>query len=157
MTWSAKPYTVCSCYFSDLLSSHSLCSSHAGHLTVHPAGRGSHLQAFSLLSFHQAKFFAQRAIQVIPSFPSGFITQMPALTTLPHSGTPLNVCVCVCVWVCVHAVTQSCLTLLRPHLAHQASPWDFSGKNTGVGCCFLLQGIFLAQGSNLHLLWFLHW
>ena len=21
-------------------------------------------------------------------------------------------------------------------------PWDFPGKNTGVGCCFLLQGIF---------------
>ena len=24
--------------------------------------------------------------------------------------------------------------------------WDFSGKNTGVGCHFLLQGIFLTQG-----------
>ena len=28
----------------------------------------------------------------------------------------------------------------------------FSGSNTGVGCHFLLQGIFLTQGSNLHLL-----
>ena len=27
-------------------------------------------------------------------------------------------------------------------------PWDFSGKNTGVGCPFLLQGIFLTQGLN---------
>ena len=27
-------------------------------------------------------------------------------------------------------------------------PWDFLGKNTGVGCHFLLQGIFLTQGSN---------
>ena len=27
-------------------------------------------------------------------------------------------------------------------------PWDFPGKSTGVGCCFLLQGIFLIQGSN---------
>ena len=78
---------TCSCYFSDLLSSHSLCSRHAGPLTVHPAGRGSHLQAFSLLSFHQEKLFAQIAIQVIPSLPSGFITGMSALTTLPHSGT----------------------------------------------------------------------
>ena len=34
-------------------------------------------------------------------------------------------------------------------------PWDFPGKNTGVGCHFLLQGIFLTQGSNLHLLWLL--
>ena len=27
-------------------------------------------------------------------------------------------------------------------------PWDFPGKNTGVGCHFLLQGVFLIQGSN---------
>ena len=33
-------------------------------------------------------------------------------------------------------------------------PWDFPDKNTGVGCHFLLQGIFLTQGSNLRLL---HW
>ena len=31
-------------------------------------------------------------------------------------------------------------------------PWDFPGKNTRVGCHFLLQGIFLTQGSNLGLL-----
>ena len=29
---------------------------------------------------------------------------------------------------------------------------DFPGKNTGVGCHFLLQGIFLTLGWNLHLL-----
>ena len=27
-------------------------------------------------------------------------------------------------------------------------PWDFSGKNTGVGGHFILQGIFPTQGSN---------
>ena len=27
-------------------------------------------------------------------------------------------------------------------------PWDFLGKSTGVGCHFLLQGSFPAQGSN---------
>ena len=27
-------------------------------------------------------------------------------------------------------------------------PWDFPGKNTGVGCHFLLQDIFLTQGLN---------
>ena len=41
---------------------------------------------------------------------------------------------------------------LQPHLC----PWDFPGKNTGVGCHFLLQGTFLTQGSNLHLLCLLH-
>ena len=30
-------------------------------------------------------------------------------------------------------------------------PWDSPGKNTGVGCHALLQGIFSAQGSNLGL------
>ena len=28
-------------------------------------------------------------------------------------------------------------------------PWDSPGKNIGVGCYFLLQGIFPTQGSNL--------
>ena len=31
-------------------------------------------------------------------------------------------------------------------------PWDFSGKNTGGGCHFLLQGIFPTRGWNLGLL-----
>ena len=31
-------------------------------------------------------------------------------------------------------------------------PSDFLGQNTGGGCHFLLQGTFLTQGSNLHLL-----
>ena len=43
-------------------------------------------------------------------------------------------------------------------VAHQAPlPWDFPGENTGVGCHFLLQGIFSTQGSNPHLLRVWHW
>ena len=35
--------------------------------------------------------------------------------------------------------------------AHQAPmSMGFPGKNPGVGCHFLLQGIFPTQGSNLH-------
>ena len=34
---------------------------------------------------------------------------------------------------------------------------DSPGKYTGVGCHFLLQGIFLTQGSNPPLLHLLHW
>ena len=38
-------------------------------------------------------------------------------------------------------------------VAHQATlSMDSLGKNTGVGCHFLLQGIFPTQGLNLHLL-----
>ena len=31
-------------------------------------------------------------------------------------------------------------------------PWDFRGKNIGLGCHFLLKGIFFTQGLKLHLL-----
>ena len=61
---------------------------------------------------------------------------------------------------CVHAQSLVCVRLL-------ATPWTvacqvplsmgFPGKNTGVGCHFLLQGIFPTQGMNLHLLHPLHW
>ena len=47
-------------------------------------------------------------------------------------------------------VSQSCLTFCDPMdcVAHQSalSPWNSPGKNTGVGCIVLLQGIFLSQG-----------
>ena len=39
------------------------------------------------------------------------------------------------------------------------SSWDSLGKNTGVGCHALLQGIFLTQGTNsclLHCTWILY-
>ena len=45
-------------------------------------------------------------------------------------------------------VAKLCPTLVTPwSAARQApSPWDSPGKNTGVGCHFLLQGIFRTQG-----------
>ena len=47
---------------------------------------------------------------------------------------------------------------LRPHELQPARllcPWDSPGKNTGVGCHALLQGIFPTQGLNPCLLWVL--
>ena len=51
--------------------------------------------------------------------------------------------------------------VLVAQLCDSATPWTeahqaplslgFPGKNTGVGCYAFLQGIFLTQGSNLHL------
>ena len=49
---------------------------------------------------------------------------------------------------------------LRPYelsLARLLCPWDSPGKNSGVGCHFLLQGIFPTQELNLRLLYLLHW
>ena len=37
------------------------------------------------------------------------------------------------------------------------SPWNFPGKNSGMGCHFLLQGVFPTQGLNPHHLCILHW
>ena len=54
----------------------------------------------------------------------------------------------------------SCFSSVQPFaipwtVAYQLLyPRDSLGKNSGVGCHFLLQGIFLTQWSNLHLL---HW
>ena len=42
---------------------------------------------------------------------------------------------------------QLCLTLWTLPTRFLC-PWDFQGKNTGMCCHFLLQGIFLSQGSN---------
>ena len=50
---------------------------------------------------------------------------------------------------------QSCLTLCHPHGLYPTRllcPWDSPGKNTGVGCPFLLRGIFLTQGPSSGLL-----
>ena len=54
-------------------------------------------------------------------------------------------------------VTKSCLTLGNPmdcKPVRLLCPWDFPGKNTGVGCHFLSQGIVPTQGLNPRLL---HW
>ena len=56
--------------------------------------------------------------------------------------------------VAVVLVAQLCPTL-QPHRLYPAGllcPWNSPGKNTGVGCHSLLQGIFLPQGWNLGLL-----
>ena len=61
-------------------------------------------------------------------------------------------------WVCMHA--QSYLTLCEPvdcSPAGSSAHEHYLDKNTGVGHHFLLQGIILAQGLNLRLLWLLHW
>ena len=41
---------------------------------------------------------------------------------------------------------------LRSHGARLLSPWNIPGNNTGVGCHFLLKGIFPTQGSKTGIL-----
>ena len=51
-------------------------------------------------------------------------------------------------------VTNSCLTLVTPWIVVRQDPLSigFSRQSYWSGCPFLLQGIFLTQGSNLVLL-----
>ena len=54
-----------------------------------------------------------------------------------------KVCVvCVCDCVCLHSVLSDSLWLHGRHPARLLCPYNFTGKNTGVGCQFLLQEIF---------------
>ena len=61
----------------------------------------------------------------------------------------------ICVSVLLVLVAQACPTLCNP-MDRLLCPRNSPGKNTGVGCHFLLQGIFPTQGSKLHLLRHLH-
>ena len=78
---------------------------------------------------------------------------IPKLNMLFPCCSGLNgVCVSSCAWL------LSLVSLLPYRLepTRLLCPWGFPGKNTGVACHFLLQKIFLTQGSNSCLLCLLH-
>ena len=63
------------------------------------------------------------------------------------------------VYICVLSCSVMPYSLwphgLQPARLH--CPWDYPGKNSGVGCHFLLQRTFPTQGRSLHPLCLLHW
>ena len=62
-------------------------------------------------------------------------------------------------WPCVQ-VSEWVLSCVQPHglqPIRRLCPWAFPGENTGIGCHFLLQGLFLTQDLSLCLLLVLHW
>ena len=66
--------------------------------------------------------------------------------------TTFLVCTCACLSCFSHV-----LLFVTLWTARLLCPWDSVGKDTGVGCHALLQGIFPTQGLNPHLLHLLHW
>ena len=58
---------------------------------------------------------------------------------------------------CAHSVMSDSLRSHGLQPTRLLCPWDSPGKNTGVGCHFLLQGIFPTQRANLSLLSLVHW
>ena len=79
-----------------------------------------------------------------------------------HSPLPLSSPWGLSLWLSTCVSSQSlqlCLTLRTYGLLPTMLlwPWNSPGKNTGVGCHFLLEGIFLTQRSSLRLPRLLHW
>ena len=75
-----------------------------------------------------------------------------ALTKQGESPQELLQCYTLRRSECMHTKSlQSCPTLCDP-MDCGPPGWDSPGKNTGVACHFLLQGIFPPQGSNPQLL-----
>ena len=62
-----------------------------------------------------------------------------------------------CVCVLSHSAVSNSFQPCGLYPARLLCPWNFPGKNTGVGCRALLQGIFQTQGLNPGLLYLLHW
>ena len=68
-----------------------------------------------------------------------FLSPWGCLLVPKSSAVPFLTSVRAC------SVTRLCLTLTLHgvELTRLLCPWDFPGKDPGVGCHFLLQGIFL--------------
>ena len=66
-----------------------------------------------------------------------------------HRGSPMLLMQCVLINC---SLLSNSLQHHRLLAARVLGSWNFPAKNTGMGCHFLLQGIFLTQGSNPHFL-----
>ena len=109
-----------------------------------------HRFLFFKLSFYRCGNIGPERDMYSPKVTQQVHSQVETGTQISTSGPaffPLYLCCCL--------VTKSCPTFLRPHelqLTKLLCPWDFPVNNTGVGCHFLLHGIFPTQGSNIYLL-----
>ena len=96
-----------------------------------------------LLTIFTGKIKLKTELNISPSF-----SFKRVVFILNCSYSPLGVLISL---PCCCLVAKLCLTLCNPMNCRptgSSCPWDFPAKNTGVGCHFLLQGIFPTQGSN---------
>ena len=92
--------------------------------------------------------------------PHGLQSWKYLLSACTHAKSLSRVRLFVTLWIAARQASlsitkslQSCPIWCGPmDSARLLCPWDSPGKDTGVGCCALLQGIFLTQGSNPSLL-----
>ena len=103
------------------------------------------------MSFSPAPFFrilaqTQAVTQEICTEGSQYVCSF-----LPRIFPLLLIDYCFWFWLLWSEVAQSCETLCDPMNCiptRLLCPWNFLGKSAGVGCHFLLQGIFLNWGLN---------
>ena len=79
------------------------------------------------------------------------------MTTMTTFSLLFRIIVAVVVDMLSHSVVSDSLWLHGLEPARLPCPCDSPGKNTEAGCHFILEEIFLNQGSKLHLFHLLHW
>ena len=100
--------------------------------------------------------FVSRVLSVVPFSATWMDLEIVILSEVSQTEKEkyfiiLHMCAC-------SKLLHLCLTLCNPMICSPpSSSWDSPGKNTGVGCHALLQGIFLTQGSNLCFFPLLYW
>ena len=102
----------------------------------------------SLFKINQVREMSPKTQSSQTNFKSIVINQLKVCWILSRKIINSN----IMLYMVVAVQLLSCAGLLRLHGLQPTRllcPWNFPGKNTGVGCYFLLQGIFLTQGSNL--------
>ena len=93
----------------------------------------------------------RRLLEKCPALIAAPVRQTPLILLLLLSDSPITLCV---LGLLIVSDSLQSHGLQAPRLLRL---WNFPGKNTGVGCHFLLQGIFPTQGSNPCLLGVMHW
>ena len=105
-------------------------------------------RGFILSSFLKVKGWTSAKVAA-PS-PLGKEPPPPFPLEVPPNAAWTERCWRLCLGESVsHSVVSDSLRILwTVYPTRLLCPWDFPGRNTGVGCCALLQGIFPTQRLN---------
>ena len=105
---------------------------------------------------YQSVNYIQKIVDPRTAEWSGCYQAVPTLNmsviheTFRTSNSPLKAgccCCCRCCWVT--SVVSNSVRLHRRHPTRLPRPWDSPGKNTGVGCHFLLQCMQVKSESEV--------
>ena len=154
-----RKFTSHECFLKDLLEN--------GPCEGSNQGRGSHNQRTEETYCRKR---ADRTLRFWGTGRSQAVTSAPDSPVRAGERNPGDGLEDGCIWICLSWLLAFCLRTEHPgepafsfnrsvisdslwppvdcSLCRLLCPWDSPGKNTGVCCPFLLQGIFLTQGSS---------